>query len=135
MSRRPNHQRWSDDGGRPRVLLECPPAASPSIIATLIERDGYEVQTCTGPAVTSCDLLEHGACALVDGADVVVNLLGPVPDDVAVLDAMTSLRRPPAIVAEVRGAAPDTVTAVQYPATRRALLRAIRAALQPANEP
>ena len=66
-------QRWDEsESNRVRVLLECPPAESPSIIASAIERRGYAVRTCEGPSVKPCALLDHGACALVDGADVVV---------------------------------------------------------------
>ncbi len=95
-------QRWDEsESNRVRVLLECPPAESPSIIASAIERRGYAVRTCEGPSVKPCALLDHGACALVDGADVVVNMLGSTPGEVPVLPAVAALRRCPAMVVEV----------------------------------
>lgn len=116
-----SHRSWnSDDGDRVRVLLECSPDASPSLIASLIEREGYAVRTCEGPTDDACDLLDRGACSLIDGADVVVNLLDGTPSERAVLGATERLRRPPAIVAQMGNA--STLT-------RRALLDDIDEAL------
>jgi hypothetical protein len=101
--------------------LECAPDAAPTLIASLIEREGYAVRTCEGPTDDACDLLDRGACSLVDGADVVVNLLGDSPSERAVLGATERLRRPPAVVAQVGNA--STLT-------RRALLDDIDRALE-----
>jgi hypothetical protein len=89
---------WQTDG--PRVVLECAGPDSPEIIAEVIRKGGYEVAICTGPDDHDpCDLLTQGACALVDEADVVVNLLhSKLGDEVGV--RVASARRPPALVAE-----------------------------------
>lgn len=95
---------WSNDGiDRPRVLLECPSSASPSIIADLVARSGYEVRTCVGPEGRHrCDLVDSGACELVAGADVVVNMLDVRKDSGrAVAEAVLSERRPPKMIVEV----------------------------------
>lgn len=77
MGRNRERRTWTWKSGSPRVLLECAPHDSPDIIAEVIRREGYEVAVCTGPDQSHpCDLLEHGSCALVGDADVVVNLLG-----------------------------------------------------------
>jgi hypothetical protein len=103
MRKSPRQSRWDEsDAARVRVLLECPPSDSPSIIASAIERRGYAVSICEGPSVQPCELLENGACALVDGADVVVNMLGSTPSEIPVLPAVAGLRRYPAILARVR---------------------------------
>lgn len=110
MRRRHARRSWANrSDGSVRVLLECEPESSPAIIASMIERHGYEVLTCEGPGAitcegpgaTGCDLLEHGACALVDGADVVVNMLRSPAIGRRILDGVASMRRPPAIVAEL----------------------------------
>jgi hypothetical protein len=120
MRKTSGQQRWDDGDDRVRVLLECALKDSPTIVASII------VRTCDGPTGTTCDLLDHGACALVDGADVVVNLLGTTPDEQAVLDAMTGLRRPPAIAVEVGKA--NTLT-------KRVLLADIQRALDGSDRP
>jgi hypothetical protein len=134
-------QSWDqEDDDRVRVLLECAPDDSPSIIATTIEREGYAVRTCNGPGDVVCDLDRHGACDLVEGADVVVNLL-PGAEGRQLADRIASARRPPAVVAQVlagaegspapdaAGAPRGTVVRVRTPPTRRSLLDAIRTAL------
>ena len=126
MRKTPGQQRWDDGDDRVRVLLECALKDSPTIVASVIEREGYAVRTCDGPTGTTCDLLDHGACALVDGADVVVNLLGTTPDEQAVLDTMTGLRRPPAIAVEVGKA---------NRLTKRVLLTDIQRALDGSVQP
>ncbi len=143
-AKRPHDPAWDDgEGDRVRVLLECGHDSTPSIIAAVIAEEGYDVRTCTGPGDHSCSLVEHGSCELVDGADVVVNMLRPHEGGKEVLDRTTELRRPPAVVAEMtpdrirrieRGEDPDDpgsdrVTVVQTPVTREGLVQAIRAAL------
>lgn len=146
MRKPPRQPAWDDhDAGQVRVLIECPPAGSPSIIAAAVERRGYAVRTCEGPSARPCALLEHGACALVDGADIVVNMLGATPREAAVVPALAALRRPPAIVAERpgprRSAAeatappalpepPAAVTEVRAPVTANALVQGIEEALR-----
>lgn len=137
MRRNEPRQRWDDDDDdRVRVLLECTPAESPSIVARSLEREGFAVRTCTGPDDVACDLDRHGACDLVDGADVVVNLLDGDHGQ-ALAERIAAARRPPAVVAHVRLApgedlpaeADSPVVLVRRPATRRALLQAIDEAL------
>lgn len=146
MKKSPSQPRWDEsDASRVRILLECPPESSPSVIASAIESHGYAVRTCKGPSVAPCALIDQGACALVDGADVVVNLLGATPSEESVLPAVAGLRRCPAILAEPRfqraGAerrpgsepAPESIDAVEVlrpPITRRALIEGIEAALR-----
>lgn len=145
--RKPSRQpRWDgSDAGRVRVLLECAPAGSPSIIASAIERRGYEVRMCEGPTVGSCALLDSGACAPVDGADVVVNMLGTSRCEDPVLRTVAGLRRRPAILAEVpcavRGGADgsdaaslpnmaDAITELRQPVTTKVLFDGIEEALR-----
>lgn len=137
MRRRELRQHWDDDtDDRVRILLECAPEDSPSIVAATIERAGYAVRVCTGPGSVGCDLDDHGACDLVDGADVVVNLLDG-PSGHRLVQRVAGLRRPPVVVTQVRSADASTSTAVETgegvialraPATRRALLDAIESA-------
>src|SRR5690606_28116427 len=98
-----DHRPWAPDDPRSRVLLECAASSSPSIIARVVERHGFAVRTCEGPGDRGgCDLLDHGACALVSGADVVVNMLtGWDPTSSEVLAAVLDERRPPATVVEL----------------------------------
>lgn len=144
--KRPPRPTWGDrPDGRPRVLLECEPEATPSIIAEVIEKEGYAVETCHGPSDHGCALLENGSCDLIDGADVVVNMLRSSNEGETILHETELLRRPPAIVAEKTsphmGAAthdgadppapgPQRVTIVQRPVTKEALLGAIETALE-----
>lgn len=102
MSDDHDHRPWTSATQGTRVLIECPASSSPSIVADVVRRHGFDVRTCEGPCDRgACDLLDHGTCALVSGADVVVNLLGaadPAADDV--LGAVLAERRPPACVVE-----------------------------------
>ena len=145
MGKRACEQWNGDEADQVRVLLECPPAASPSMIASLIERNGYAVRSCEGPTTRSCELLDHGSCALVDGAGVGVNMLGSSRREREGLDAVSDLRRAPAIVVETRnapigepdpalGAGPGHITALPAPATKESLLGAIREALEHQHE-
>ena len=133
MARKSVQQVWDDtDDGRVRVLLECEPSDSPTLIASLIERHGFDVRVCEGPGEQRCTLLNHEACGLVDGADVVVNLLHHGHDADAVLDAVAAQRRPPAVVTD-HPATPERdrrVVSIASPVTRRSLLGGISDALQ-----
>ncbi|HMS13679.1 MAG TPA: hypothetical protein PKD80_11295 [Microthrixaceae bacterium] len=102
MGRNRERRTWTWKSGSPRVLLECAPHDSPDIIAEVIRREGYEVAVCTGPDQSHpCDLLEHGSCALVGDADVVVNLLGSQTGN-EIGRQVAAARRPPPLVLEVR---------------------------------
>lgn len=151
MVRRPLHDPWEGtDGTRVRVLVECEPSTTSSLIATAIEERGYAVRVCDGPARDrGCVLLDQGACGLVDGADVIVNLLHPAdPETRRVLGAVSQQRRPPAVVTgrgrlEPEHAAADDdceihrhrLTAVDDPVTAATLLAAIQTALEERNRP
>lgn len=64
-------------GVRPRVVLECPAHASPYIVAEALTRAGFEVVPCEGPGpYTSCPVVAGERCSAIEGADVIVNLLG-----------------------------------------------------------
>lgn len=139
MQGKHDHGSWSDDRiDRPRVLLECPSTSSPSIIADLVARSGYEVRTCTGPeTLHGCDLVERGACELVAGADVVVNMLGVRREDGReIAEAVMSERRPPKVIVEVtqpdepiEGLDLSHVETVNTPVHARPLLDAIHRSL------
>lgn len=65
-------------GGRTRVLVEYPLARTPTVVADVLDRAGYEVAICDGPGTRpgACTLLRTGACALAEDADVVLNGFG-----------------------------------------------------------
>lgn len=147
VGRRPPEPGWEDEPtAKVRVLLECPSSSSPSLIAGMLERHGYGVRVCEGPDRRhACPLLDGGTCGLVNGADVVVNLLqhGPEPEARQVLGALSDERRPPAIVAELsrpelarrdRSGDPgfhrDRVSVVHSPMTSATLLAALDDALR-----
>ena len=151
MRRRPIRQAWASRADpRVRVVLECQPESSPSIISSVIERHGYAVRTCEGPGRHGCDLLVNGVCALVDGADVVVNMLRTPTVGRSILDEVAAIRRPPAIVAErthprafaagdSAADAPDLdldrITLIEAPVTGRHLIDAITTAVMRRNQP
>ena len=102
------------------------------------------MRTCGGPEEEGCSLVDHGVCELVEGADVVVNMLRDHEGGREVLDSTLALRRPPAVVveqssdqlrsAESAGAAAPGIDAnravvAQTPGTRDKLVGAIQAAL------
>ncbi len=132
-----------EDDGRVRVLIECQHTDSPAIIASVIEREGYAVHTCQGPDAGRCDLVEHGHCGLVEGADVVVNLLRDPVEGPRIAEAVASVRRPPALVVErprpKTGGDTDTPrspgTVVHPPITRAGLVAAIDEALRTRPQP
>lgn len=130
MRHRTPRQTWSDGtDGRVRVLLECEHDSSSSILASTIERHGYEVRTCEGPDEHGCDLLVNGVCALVDGADVVVNMLRTPVVGAEILDGVAAVRRPPVVVA------PGRTLPIDTPVTGRVLVAAITQAIQQRNRP
>lgn len=89
-------------GARPQVLLECPADASPSIVASILEREGFDVVTCEGPTPGHhCRLTEGEPCTAVQDADVVFSMLDRRrPESEGVLPAMlaSSERCPPVVV-------------------------------------
>ncbi|MGI9576649.1 MAG: hypothetical protein ACR2OH_00430 [Microthrixaceae bacterium] len=139
MRQEPKRESWTGSSGtRARVLLEGGTEYPPSVIAPIIERHGFEVRTCEGATPEhGCDLLDNGACPLVDGADVVVNLLTTRGAAPRVLDAVTGVRRPPGVVATRAAAATHAgpVTVIPGAVTRSKLIRAIDEALRRSPEP
>ena len=142
MGKKQQHRWTIEDRSKVRVLLECPPASSPTIVAGALEREGFAVRVCEGPTANSCDLLDDGVCGLVDGADVVVNLMAGDATGRDVLRATTEVRRPPAVVVELTArqaeafaaesgglGAPPTVVVADAPVTRQVLVDAIGEAL------
>ena len=139
-----DHRPWDGGSSRTRVLLECPASSSPAIIARVVERHGFDVRTCEGPGDRGgCDLIDHGACSLVSGADVVVNMLAAgdrASSDV--LDAVLGERRPPATVVELTPArlaevevggdriGPRSVTVIETPVSAVDLIRGIHTAIE-----
>jgi hypothetical protein len=101
----PVEQWQGPPGDQPRVLLECPSHASPSIVAAALRQEGFEVAVCEGPhGKSTCALVRDGSCTLVDGADVVVNLFG-IPEQ-RYVDILEGVKRTGAgtpIVVEVPG--------------------------------
>lgn len=101
---------------RPRVLLECPAEESPGIVASVLERAGFDVVVCEGPvAGRRCPLAAGEGCATVHAVDVVVNMLGTsTPQQAEVLPALDHAgARPPAVVAMLEdpaGAGPHART-------------------------
>lgn len=144
MRGRSRQDPWSEDPDpRIRVLIECEPESS-AAIAAAIELQGYSVRTCEGPRHRGCDLLADGACALVDRADVVVNLLDETLNGARIRDAVAATRRPPALVAELTPAetrrakskttgvpagTTSRITVLQPPVNTKKLIAAIEEAL------
>ena len=127
-----------------RVLVECPPEQTPDVVAGILERHGYAVRTCEGPDKRHhCPLVTTGACNLVSGADVVINLFGASDQHASeVLGALTEERRPPAVITEMPTPEiqrrtesddwwfdRDRVNIVASPLTTATLLEAVEAAL------
>jgi len=91
-------------GTRPRVLLECPAEESPGIVASVLDRAGFDVVVCEGPvADRRCPLAAGEGCPTIHAVDVVVNMLGAsTAEQAEVLPALAQAGpRPPAIVAMV----------------------------------
>jgi len=70
--------RWPADRGQAtRVAVECDDPATTAAAVAVLQAAGHEVAVCAGPdAHHRCPLLEQDRCPLVEGSDVVVNLLG-----------------------------------------------------------
>ena len=64
--------------GRPRVLIEAMEWAVGTATADAFRRDGWDVDTCSGPVGTDrrCPYIDGGDCPKVTWADVVVSRLG-----------------------------------------------------------
>lgn len=66
---------WPPASDRPRVLIEYPEARSPSVLASVLDRAGYEPLICESSADARypCRLLTDDECELAAGADVIFN--------------------------------------------------------------
>ena len=105
------------------------------------------MRTCDGPEAGPCDLVCDGVCGLVEGADVVVNMLGYGESGRQVLKLVAEGRRPPGLVVELNRTqavaaavdephlVDDRVTVVETPVTRRELLDAIASAAAAPERP
>jgi CheY-like chemotaxis protein len=91
-----------------RIVVECRDHDLSDAAASALEAGGHTVMTCSGPDdVHRCPLLETGSCALVDGAAVVVNLLGLDGDE------------PNEVLRRLRSTTPDTPVVVEASAAER----------------
>lgn len=100
---------WSPRRGRGRVLVEEPDRAVAWATERLLEREGYDVAVCGGPAVIGrCPLVEDGACPLAEGADVVLNDLSLVRQGDR------------AVILAIRARLPETPLIVEAPGPRAA---------------
>ena len=118
--------------GRVRLLLECASRESPSLIASLLERLGYDVQVCEGPAAVPCTLVEEGTCPLVEQSDVVVNLLGPGTAHEEIAAVVSSLPGPPLVLASLHGQpleSPSGTVRIPGVLTRHKLAAGVRCAI------
>jgi hypothetical protein len=64
---------------RPHAVIEHADGAWQAAAARALERAGYDVACCGGPSQLPrgrCPLIEGRGCALIEGADVIVNGLG-----------------------------------------------------------
>jgi CheY-like chemotaxis protein len=69
---------WPERTDRPRVLVEDPDGAVLDVSRRALERQGFDVQVCTGPqgmGRRTCPLLHGEGCRLAAGADVVYTAL------------------------------------------------------------
>lgn len=142
MTERRERAAWSEESDRVRVLVECAAHDNPDFVADVVGRQGVDVTVCTGPGDgVRCPVLRGGACELVDGADVVVNML--VSDHGRrIADRVLAQRRPAEVVYEVRlsevrrnGSPPDDAELIATPVTQDRLLRAVGAAIERARPP
>ena len=68
---------------RPRILIIEDERALTKVLAYNLEREGYDVAVCGGPATLPggrCPLVEGFGCPLADHADVIIHALGTGED-------------------------------------------------------
>jgi hypothetical protein len=114
------------------VLLECAPHNSPGIVSHVLQRAGFDVVVCEGPADRErCPVACGGDCRALGSVDVVVNMLGTTtPGCREVLGAVAARDDRPPVVAMVDGGdAPPGVRTFSRRATADQLARAVRAAI------
>lgn len=100
--------------------------------SSLLERLGYDVQICEGPAAVPCTPVEEGTCPLVEQSDVVVNLLGPGTAHEEIAAAVSSLPGPPLVLASLHGQpleSPSGTVRIPGVLTRHKLAAGLRCAI------
>lgn len=132
---------WPGDGLRPRVLVEHHDPTIAAAVGNLLEAEGYEVSTCSGPNERrrrQCPLATGADCPQAEHADAVVFGLDITDeDDRAVLQSWRVLHgnipmivelpqsRIPLYREELEGCVP-----IPRPMTRESLLDAVDRALR-----
>jgi hypothetical protein len=92
---------WNPEGRGRKILIEHHDGAVRDVLGRNLEVLGFQVRTCGGPDdPVACPLLEQGACAAVEGADVVVTGLLIDPWGRRVLHAMQQRYPGVSLVAE-----------------------------------
>ena len=130
---------WPDRAdGRPRVLVEYPPAGTPTVLADVLERAGFDTMVCDRPAddPESCRLLQAGSCDLAAGADVIFNGFGLAePEHQEIIDRLRATHPDtPLVVEATRPRAEANADLLEgcvlcdSPLRARALLEAVRQA-------
>lgn len=126
-----------------RVLIENADAASAWAQAEILREAGYEVATCTGPTPLGaegphhvCPIVAGDACALVEGADVVVTSteLGDARRILAVHRSATARGLVVEGTTQALASEPDLpreAVFVEEPVTGPRLLAAVESALDP----
>ena len=131
---------WPERTDRPRVLIEDPDWAVLDTSQRFLEREGYDVQVCTGPrgmGRRACPVTRGEGCRLAAGADVVfTTLAGCGPDGRAVVTGLRSRYPGTPVVAEITqprsaelAATVDGCLVTYTPSGRDAMRAAISAAL------
>jgi hypothetical protein len=134
-----NTKEWAARTDRPRVLIEHPDGASRWAYERILQGAGYDVVSCSGPEQlgrerTRCALLDEGACALVQGADVVVSS-ERLRDRTRIVEAQRASYPHVALVVETVRERCDEEDCVLHPITEGTLRRAVRDRLAKAGVP
>jgi len=128
---------WSDEAEpRPRVLLECPAEGSPWIVASVLEREGFEVAFCEGPTPRRrCPVAHEQSCSALEGADVVLSMLDRrTAESAEVLPAMLTCatKCPPVVVhGPLDQAVPDGVATLGPRASVATIVATLHRAIDP----
>lgn len=133
---------WTDDHQRPRVLVEDPDGAVRWAMTCILERAGYQTQTCAGPTQQRCRLLEGQGCPLAEGADVIWNHLGSRGASGAVLEHVLASAPGTPVVVEIpskvaAGPILDApgVTSVSFPVTPEEVISTVARLIELTPEP
>jgi hypothetical protein len=120
------------------VLVEYPPAGTPTVLADILERAGYDTMVCDGPAdrPETCRLLQSGDCDLAAGADVIFNGFGLAePEHQEIIERLRATHPDTPLVVETTGLRADANAELldgcircDSPLRARALLDVVRRA-------